>query len=316
MDTIYLHHPIEASTLKLQPTVMALGYFDGVHRGHQQVMAKAKEVAHDLGVTTSVMTFHPHPQEVLRKPKTPLKYITPLPDKVERIESLGIDTLYVVQFTEEFARLTPQQFVDHYLIALDVVHVVAGFDFTYGSLGKGTMETLPFHARDRFSYTIVDKFEENQQKVSSTVIRELLAEGRVQDVPLYLGMPYTVKGQVVDGEKRGRTIGFPTANVALGERYLLPQNGVYAVTMRTADQLLEGVCNIGVKPTFHQEGAAEPTIEVHLFDFSGDLYGAHVEVEFHLFIRPEQKFAGVEALVSQIEKDKQQAIDYFRHNSS
>lgn len=312
MDTIYLHHPIEASTLKLRPTVMALGYFDGVHRGHQQVMAKAKEVARDLGVTTSVMTFHPHPKEVLRKPQTPLKYITPLPDKVKRIESLGIDTLYVVQFTEEFARLTPQQFVDHYLIALDVVHVVAGFDFTYGSLGKGTMETLPFHARDRFSYTVVDKFERNQQKVSSTVIRNLLAEGRVQDVPLYLGMHYTVKGQVVDGEKRGRTIGFPTANVELGERYLLPKNGVYTVTMRTADQLLEGVCNIGVKPTFHQEGAEEPTIEVHLFDFSGDLYGAQVEVEFHSFIRPEQRFSGIEELVSQIEKDKQQAIEYFR----
>lgn len=311
MDTIYLHHPIEAKTLKHRPTVMALGYFDGVHTGHQKVMITAKKIATKLGTTVSVMTFHPHPKEILRKPKREMRYITPLPDKMKKIEKLGIDTLYVVHFSPSFAELTPQQFVDDYLIGLSAVHVVAGFDFTYGALGKGTMETLPFHARERLDSTIVEKFEENDEKVSSTKIRELLAEGKVDKVSSYLGGVYSLKGTVVDGEKRGRTIGFPTANIQPSDRYLIPKAGVYAVKVRVNEATYQGVCNVGFKPTFHQKKEIEPTIEVHLFSFDQTIYGAEVEVEWYKHLRDEQRFAGVEQLIEQISHDKHQALAFF-----
>ncbi|WP_088105135.1 bifunctional riboflavin kinase/FAD synthetase [Halalkalibacter urbisdiaboli] len=311
MDIIYLQHPIEASTLKKRKSVMALGYFDGVHNGHKQVIQTASQKAKDLGVDLAVMTFDPHPKEVLRQHTEPLRFITPLSDKIERINKLDVDTLYVVRFTEEFAKLTPQEFVDDYLIGLDVKHVVAGFDFTYGALGKGTMETLPFHARNQFSQTTVAKFKEGDKKVSSTEIRSLLNEGRVEDVSLFLGNDYSVRGVVVHGEKRGRTIGFPTANIELSERYIIPKIGVYAVEMKIRGKLYQGVCNIGYKPTFHNERAELPNIEVHLFSFYETIYGEEVEVIWKKRIRAERKFSGIDELITQIKLDREKAVDFF-----
>ncbi|MCL7746511.1 bifunctional riboflavin kinase/FAD synthetase [Halalkalibacter alkaliphilus] len=305
MDTIYLEHPIDRNTLKPEKTVMALGYFDGVHTGHKAVMKKAKEIAKKLDTTASVMTFHPHPKEVLRK--TEMNYITPLPDKIDKIERMGIDTLYVVKFTPLFASLTPQEFVDDYLIGLHVVHAVAGFDFTYGALGKGTMETLPFHARNRLEATVVEKYESNNEKVSSTKIRELLKQGDVNSVTALLGEEYVIKGTVVDGEKRGRTIGFPTANIEPKERYIIPRTGVYAVRLTINKVQYDGVCNIGYKPTFHQEKDVVPTIEVHLFSFHEDIYGLEVEIHWYSRIRSEKKFKGIDQLIEQISLDKEAA---------
>ncbi|WP_332690316.1 bifunctional riboflavin kinase/FAD synthetase [Halalkalibacter lacteus] len=313
MDTIYLKHPIDGRTLNRNRTVMALGYFDGVHIGHQTVIKKAKEIAASIGASTSVMTFHPHPKEVLRKTK--MNYITPLSDKITKIERLGVDTLYVVKFTPSFASLTPQQFVDDYLIGLHVVHAVAGFDFTYGSLGKGTMETLPFHARNRLDSTIVEKYEENNEKVSSSKIRQLLEVGDVLHVSELLGETYSLKGIVIDGEKRGRTIGFPTANVKPIERYIIPRTGVYAVKLTINNEQYDGVCNVGYKPTFHDELETAPSIEVHLFHFNQDIYGLEVEVYWYWRIRSEQKFSSVDDLIKQITLDKEEAITFLTSKS-
>jgi riboflavin kinase/FMN adenylyltransferase len=307
MDTIYLHHPINCGTLKRSPTVMALGYFDGVHKGHQAVINSAINEAQKRGTTTSVMTFHPHPKEVLRKQENQMNYITPLSDKIKKIEQLGIDTLYVVEFTREFAALTPQQFVDQYLIELNVIHVVAGFDFTYGSLGKGTMETLCFHARNRLTSTTVEKLEADDEKISSTRIRSLLVNGEVAEVTKLLGEPFKINGKVVDGEKRGRTIGFPTANIQPNDRYMIPKTGVYAVTLMINNEEFSGVCNVGYKPTFHKE-AVDPTIEVHLFLFNRDIYGEEVSLSWHHRIRDEQKFSNVDDLIKQINHDKESAM--------
>jgi riboflavin kinase/FMN adenylyltransferase len=313
MDTIYLKHPIDGKTLKRNQTVMALGYFDGVHIGHQTVIKKAKEIANSIGTTTSVMTFHPHPKEVLRNIE--MNYITPLSDKIKKIESLGVDTLYVVNFTPSFANLTPQQFVDDYLIGLHVVHAVAGFDFTYGSLGKGTMETLPFHARNRLESTIVQKYEEDNEKVSSSKIRQLLEKGEVLQVSHLLGEEYSLKGIVVDGEKRGRTIGFPTANIKPIERYIIPRTGVYAVKLTINNEQYDGVCNVGYKPTFHDEKEIAPSIEVHLFHFNQDIYGIEVELHWYWRIRSEQKFASVDNLIKQINLDKESAKTFLTSKS-
>ncbi|MFK3959283.1 bifunctional riboflavin kinase/FAD synthetase [Pseudalkalibacillus hwajinpoensis] len=310
MKTIYLSHPHQLKSE--HPAVMALGYFDGIHRGHQKVISTAKEIADDKGVESAVMTFYPHPSVVLGKSTPQTEAITPLDDKIELIEQLGIDVLYIVKFDTTIAGLTPQQFVDDYIIALSVVHVVAGFDFTYGSKGRGTMDSLPFHARNKFSQTVIDKVSQHDEKVSSTLIRSYIREGAVQNVKAVLGRNYTVKGTVVQGDQRGRTIGFPTANVDLKDEYLVPATGVYAVRMKTEGSWMSGVCNVGYKPTFYDEKPDQPSLEVHVFDYSGNLYGSFVEVEFHQKIRGEVKFSSVDDLIAQIGQDAKDAREILK----
>lgn len=289
---------------------MALGYFDGVHKGHQKVILKAKEIAKNKGMKSAVMTFHPHPLVVLRKQED-IEYLTPLDEKIKLIEQLGVDLLYVVEFTKEFASLLPQQFVDEFIINLNVKHVVAGFDFTYGHLGKGSMETMPFHSRDQFLHTTVEKLTDHDRKVSSSLIREVILGGDVTYAETLLGRPHFITGTVIHGDKRGRTIGFPTANIDVEENYLLPPTGVYAVSIRVEGQVYEGVCNIGYKPTFKDEKALKPSIEVHIFDFQHDIYGKNVSVYWYKRIRSEQKFHNVDELIAQISKDKEQAQEFF-----
>ncbi|MGA9289985.1 MAG: bifunctional riboflavin kinase/FAD synthetase [Anaerobacillus sp.] len=305
MKTIYLSHPHQKKAE--HPAVMALGYFDGIHRGHQKVISTAKEIADEKGVESAVMTFYPHPSVVLGKSTPQTKAITPLDDKIELIKGLGIDVLYIVKFDPTIAGITPQQFVDDYIISLSVVHVVAGFDYTYGSKGRGTMDSLPFHARNQFGQTVIDKVSQHDEKVSSTLIRSYIRDGAVENVAPVLGRRYSVKGTVVQGDQRGRTIGFPTANVDLKDEYLVPSTGVYAVRMWAKDQWMNGVCNIGYKPTFYEEKPDQPSLEVHVFDFSGDLYGEQVEVEFYQKIRGEVKFSSVDDLIAQIGEDAKDA---------
>ncbi|PEZ05433.1 bifunctional riboflavin kinase/FMN adenylyltransferase [Bacillus sp. AFS018417] len=310
MKLIHLTHPHALNKAEIESTVMALGYFDGIHLGHQRVIHTAKKVAEERGFKSAVMTFHPHPSVVLGKKEAHVEYITPLRSKEKVIASLGIDILYVVKFDEAFANLLPQQFVDDYIIGLNVQHVVAGFDYSYGRLGKGTMETLPFHARGEFTQTVIEKVEFQEEKVSSTLLRKHIRNGEMEQIPSILGRPYTVEGTVVHGDKRGRQIGFPTANIALNDEYLLPPVGVYAVRMKVNDEWHEGVCNIGYKPTF-KESEKQLSIEVHLFEFQRDIYDESVVVEWHMRIREEKKFNGINELVVQIAKDKKVAEDYF-----
>jgi riboflavin kinase / FMN adenylyltransferase len=305
LKTIYLSHPHQ---LKAEhPAVMALGYFDGIHRGHQKVISTAKKIADEKGVESAVMTFYPHPSVVLGKSTPQTKAITPLDDKIDLIEGMGIDVLYIVKFDQTIAGITPQQFVDDYIIALSVVHVVAGFDYTYGSKGRGTMDSLPFHARNQFDQTVIDKVSQQDEKVSSTLIRSYIRDGALENVEAVLGRRYVVKGTVVKGDQRGRTIGFPTANVDLKDDYLVPDTGVYAVRMRAKEEWMNGVCNVGYKPTFYEEKPDQPSLEVHVFDFSGDLYGQQVEVEFYEKIRGEVKFSSVDDLIAQIGQDAEDA---------
>lgn len=308
---IHLTHRHDLNKLELPPTVMALGYFDGIHLGHQRVIQTAKKIADEKGWKSAVMTFHPHPSVVLGKKEAHVAYITPPSLKEKVIADLGIDLLYVVKFDEAFAGLLPQQFVDEYVIGLNVKHVVAGFDYSYGRLGKGTMETLPFHARGEFTQTVIEKVEFQEEKVSSTALRKLIRNGEMEQIPSILGRLYTVEGKVVHGDKRGRQIGFPTANVALNGDYLLPPVGVYAVRLKVHDKWHDGVCNIGYKPTF-KENERQLSIEVHVFQFNEDIYDQTVTVEWHMRIREEKKFNGIDELVAQIAEDKNTAQEYFK----
>ncbi|MDQ0206300.1 bifunctional riboflavin kinase/FAD synthetase [Alkalicoccobacillus murimartini] len=312
MQTIYLSHPFDHSSLSSEPTVFALGYFDGVHKGHQYVIKQAVDYANENNMTSAVMTFHPHPKEVLQQLKQPMRFLTPLPDKLAKLAELGVDRTYVVEFNQSFADLLPKEFVHQYLISLGARHVVAGFDFSYGKWGKGTMETLPQHAEDAFSQTSVSKVEKEGIKVSSTALRALLQEGRVEDVPELLGSYYQVQGTVEDGEKRGRTIGFPTANIKLSQRYLIPKLGVYVVEVKIGSSSYMGMCNVGYKPTFHNERPDVPNIEVHLLDFDKQIYGETVHISWLLRIRDEKRFNGIDELKEQLALDKQQTETFAK----
>lgn len=309
MKTIYVYHDNIPEAEDFPPLVMALGYFDGVHRGHQEVIRTAGQIAGQKQAKLAVMTFSPHPKTVLSPDysEETMRYITPLPVKEEEMKKLEVDYLFVVHFDQQFAELEPQEFVDFYLIGSRTIHVVAGFDFSYGRLGKGTMETLPFHARGKLDYTTVGKKEWENEKISSTLIKQCILEGNVEKASMLLGRLYAIRGLVVKGEQRGRTIGFPTANVQIEDPYIVPDTGVYAVWFTVQGRRWKGVCNIGYKPTFHDIRAERPEVEVHVFDMDESIYGAKVDVEWVRRLRGEKKFSSVENLIEQLHLDKKQA---------
>lgn len=311
MKVITLHHPNENNKQQWPPLAMALGFFDGVHLGHKKVIKSAKEYAVVNGLKSAVMTFDPHPSVVLGKDVQHAKYITPTEDKIKLIENLGIDYLFIIRFSKEFAQLLPQEFIDQYIIGLNVKHVVSGFDYTYGRMGKGTTETMPFHSRNQFTQTIVPKLASSQdEKISSTFIRSLIREGKMEEITQHLGRNYTITGIVVHGDNRGKSLGFPTANIQVKEDYLTPPVGVYAVRVKINEIIYQGICNIGYVPTFNKDGN-RLTIEVHLFDFDEDIYGKTVVIEWHLRLRDEKKFSSVQQLIDQISNDKERTSIYF-----
>jgi riboflavin kinase / FMN adenylyltransferase len=315
MEIVYLDQIHIVEKMNPKPAVMALGYFDGLHIGHQKVIKQTVEIAKHKAIDAAVMTFYPHPSVVLRKDSKTTNYITPLIQKIKQIEKLGVDVLYIVTFNLELANLTPQEFVDRYIIGLNVKHIVAGFDFTFGQKGKGTMETMPFHARGMFEQTTIEKVGKTGMKISSTIIRKFIQSGDVDIIPDYLGRHFEIEGTVVDGAKRGRTIGFPTANIDYDESYMIPPTGVYVVKMKVGTKWFNGVANIGYKPTFEEERPDKPTIEVHLLEFNNLIYGEKVTVEWHARLREEKKFDAIHALIEQIHKDKNDAEIYFQKNN-
>lgn len=300
METIHLTYP---ETPDVVPSVMVLGFFDGVHTGHQAVIRHAQEQAERLNVPVTVVTFDPHPMQVLSNKPDAVRYITPLSRKLKRIESLGVERCLVLTFTKELAGLSPQQFVDDYLIGAGAVHVTAGFDYSYGKFGEGTMETMPFHARGRFTTSVVNEQTEGGEKVSSTRIRKLLGAGEVDAAATLLGSPYVICGEVIHGDARGRTIGYPTANVVMDASYVMPRLGVYATRVRLRDgRTFHAMTNVGRRPTFYDTG--DVSIESHLFDFSEDLYGQLIEIEWVRFIRNERAFDGLDSLIAQLKQDE------------
>ena len=315
MKVIKLDYPHTYTQNDFPPLSIALGFFDGVHKGHQKVIKTAVQKAKENGWKSAVMTFYPHPLTVLASKKK-VHYITPVQDKIRLIEGLGVDYLFIVNFSEAFAAQLPQEFVDRYLINLHVKHVTAGFDFSYGRLGKGTMETLPFHAREQFTQTVISKISENNEKISSTIIRSFLMNGEVEKFLDLTGRLYETTGLVIHGEKRGRKLGFPTANLNLDDECIIPAVGVYAVRVKWNGKVYDGICNIGYKPTFHNVAPDKPNVEVHIFDFDHSIYDQQLTVEWHLRLRSEKKFASLDELIAQISQDKVNAIRYFENITS
>ncbi|GIN70429.1 riboflavin biosynthesis protein [Bacillus sp. J14TS2] len=311
MKVIQLDHPHSYTNSDFPPLVMALGFFDGVHLGHQKVIHQANEIASLHNQQSAVMTFDPHPSVVLGKGQEAVQYITPVEDKIKLMEDLNVDYLFIVHFTKEFSQLLPEEFVENYLVQLNVKHAVAGFDFTYGKFGKGNMETLPVHSEGSFDVTIVPKLEVNNQKISSTSIRQSIQNGEIVQANQLLGRYFTIKGTVIHGKKRGRTIGFPTANISTDREYFLPQIGIYIVKVFVDGNWEQGVCSVGYNPTFHNPEGKQLSLEVYILDFNQEIYGETVTIEWHKKIRDEQKFAGTEQLIAQIKKDTDVTREYF-----
>jgi len=302
MKTIKLTHPHTLKMEELPETVTAIGFFDGIHRGHQKVINTAVNFAKKNNMESAVITFHPHPSVVLSKGNKKVNYITPLKEKQSILQRMAVDRLYIIEFNEKLATLSPQEFIDEFIISLNIKHVVAGFDFTYGHKGQGNMTTIKDQTRDQFTYTTINEVQSNNQKVSSTLIRQLLKEGEIEQANHLLGRSLSIYGRVVEGSKRGRTIGYPTANLKVDEQAILPKPGIYAVEVVYKNEKYEGMASLGTNPTFSEN--QNLSLEVNILDFNDNLYGEELKMEWFKYIREEKKFLNADELVEQIKHDE------------
>ncbi|WP_375751234.1 bifunctional riboflavin kinase/FAD synthetase [Vibrio sp. HN007] len=285
--------------------VLTIGNFDGVHLGHLKVLAQVSEKAKSLDLPSVVMTFEPQPMELFAKQKAPAR-LTRLRDKHVQLSKLKIDRLLCVNFNREFADMPPEDFIEKLLVdQLGIRFLVVGDDFCFGRDRAGNFEMLK-EAGQKYGFDVVstNSFCVREQRVSSTKIREALAQNNLADAEMMLGRAYSINGRVAHGRKLGRQLGFPTANVPL-KRCVSPVSGVYVVKAHgLGDKPIGGVANIGQRPTVN---GVRQQLEVHLFDFNADLYGKQIEVALLKKIREEQKFESVEALKTQIELDAEAA---------
>lgn len=288
------------------PVVLCLGFFDGLHRGHQALVQSALDLAIQLKATPALLTFDPHPAVVLGKAQKET-LLTSVDDREKLVRDHGIDHLFVLPFTHEVAHLDPLVFLNTILIPLQVVGVVCGEDFRFGDRGKGSISTLKEDGR--FVVRVVPPVYEGGEKISSTRILNLIRLGNVQQAAALMGHPYQVRGVVIPGRAIGRTIGFPTANIRLGYHYRMPKEGVYFGRIYVRETWYHAVMNYGVRPSV--DDSLTPLLEVHVLNFSGELVGEQVRVTIEQFARPEMKFASLEELKAQIARDVSASHLYF-----
>ena len=282
---------------QLALSACAIGYFDGLHLGHQQLIETARKEAALHGLESAVLTFDPDPWKILR-PDANLEHLCSLEDKEVILEAMGIDCFYVVRFSKTFAALSIDEF-HAFLRAMNIKILICGFDYTYGKMGKGTVASLqkcPY-----FKTVVIHPVVDHDLKISSSRIEALVRSGEVLEAGKLLGSLYSIKGIIVHGYERGRILGYPTANLLTGPEAILPANGVYAGFVQVKDQLYPAMINVGFNPTFDND---KKTIEAHILDFSQNLYGKPSRFFFANRLRGEKKFTGMEELSAQLAKDK------------
>ncbi len=303
---------------RLRGAAVAIGAFDGVHRGHQAVIAEARSAAGDLGAPLAVVSFDPHPRRWFQPDAAPFRLMTPA-QMAAALAPLGVDRLYLLPFDGRMAGMSDEAFARDVLAGphaarnatghkdgLGILHAAVGFDFTFGKGRTGSPEALRAYGQALgFTVGVVQRVDDpGGLKLSSSAVREALNAGDMARAAAILGRPFAIAGEVIHGDKRGRTIGAPTANIALGD-YMRPAYGVYATRSRLPDgRVIDGVANLGVRPMFE---IAQPLLEVWLFDFAGDLYGQTIETELVCLLRGEMKFDDLDALKRQIDADAKAA---------
>ncbi len=295
-------------------SVVAIGVFDGLHLGHQLLIRNAVERAKALGGKAIVMTFDPHPVHVLR-PENHLPLLVSLPFRLKLIAALGVDAVVVVRFTKAFSHLSPQQFISRYLVRPFLPsEIIVGDDFRFGQNRAGTISVFK-DAGQKYTFKVVSvkTGKKGYKKFSSTVARDAIAVGNLKKASAILGRPVSLLGTVVRGDQRGKTFGYPTANI-IPAREILPPQGVYCVRILLARQSFFGIANVGVRPSFHKEDRLN--VEVHIFDFKKNIYGKVIRVEFLHKVRNEMYFPSIKDLVAQIKRDEAFARKWFSRNKT
>ena len=290
--------------------VVTIGTFDGVHLGHQQIIHQLIAEAKACGGESVILTFHPHPRKVVNSSQHPIYLLNSLEEKIELLETHGIDHLVVIPFTDQFSKMSAREYVSRFLAGkFHPYTLIIGYDHRFGNDRKGNYQLLeemgPGYG---FSVREIPEHIINSLTVSSTNIRKALLAGKLEEANDYLGYPYMLSGTVVHGDKRGRSIGFPTANLEVTDKEkLIPANGVYAVRIQAGQQrrIHNGMMNIGIRPTI---AGTRRLIEVNIFAFSEDIYGEPLRVSLHHYLREEKKFASLDELRDQIIKDKKEIL--------
>ncbi len=289
-------------------SVVSTGTFDGVHLGHKTIINAMTEIAASQNLSSVAITFDPHPRIVLGKDENKLKLLTTLDEKIAIFESLGVDNVFVIQFTKEFAATPYEQYVKDFLVnRLGAKHIVLGFNHHFGQKRSGNHDTLIALGKN-YGYEVTEVSPQGfeGQVVSSTKIRQLLDEQNLDLANKLLSYHYAVTGTVVRGRNVGTSLGYPTANIKINDPYKqIPAVGVYAVTVQIEKYIYKGMCSIGYNPTF---GEMDLSVEVNIFDFADDIYGREIKLGFVSFLRPELKFDNIELLVQQLKTDKETSM--------
>ncbi|WP_346862081.1 bifunctional riboflavin kinase/FAD synthetase [uncultured Draconibacterium sp.] len=290
--------------------VVTIGTFDGLHKGHQLVVSQLKELAGKMGGESVIFTFYPHPRVVTSPNETNLRLLTTKEEKIGLFDKMGIDHLIIYPFNKEFAELSYSDFVRTILVEkMGTKCLVVGYDHRFGKNREGGYDYLK-NCAVKYNFEVIrtDALSVKADKISSTKIREALESGDIPKANHYLGYNFTLHGTVVSGKQLGRKLGFPTANIEASDKYkIIPGYGVYAVYAEFEGKTYKGMLNIGMRPTFNKN-ADNRSIEVHIFDFEEDIYGREITLNFMAKIREEQKFAGIESLVNQLNDDKITAL--------
>jgi len=296
-------------------TVLTVGTFDGVHEGHKVLIKAVVERAEELSARSVIVTFDPHPRDIINPGADGIKLLSTLPERCELLADLGINEMIVIPFDRDFSLLTSEEFIrDVIYKKIGVKEFIIGYDHQFGKDREGTIETVRSLGEELgFQANVISRQEVENQTVSSTSIRKALqVEGDAEKAAKFLGRYYILHGTVVHGEKRGGKIGFPTANVHVDQaKKIIPRKGVYAVWIRVDGEYHPAMMNIGKRPTFDGE---ELTVEVHIFDFKKDIYGKEVHTQFVRRLRDEKKFSGADQLKKQLEKDKADAKKILKSN--
>ena len=324
---------------KLNNAVVTIGTFDGVHYGHQKIVKRLCELAKSSGGESVILTFFPHPRMIIDPENQDLKLINTIKEKAEILADLGVDHLIITPFTRDFSNLSPAEYIQNILIdTIGTKQIIVGYDHRFGKDRKGGMAELEAFSKI-YNYTIEEIPEQdiNDVAVSSTKIRKALLEGDVALAATYLGYHFAINGPVIKGDKIGRTIGFPTANIFVEETYkLIPSDGIYAVTIEMLEEksevesqklgvesssrlgtkdsglnLYRGMAYIGQRPTIN---GMTRNIEVNIFDFNREIYGQHIKMNFLKFLRHDVKFTGLETLTQQLHQDKLDTLAFFKSN--
>ncbi len=291
-DPLAVHLPL--------PTILTIGSFDGIHRGHQHLVGRVIARAKEVGAASALVTLHPHPKIVLR-PHSLLQYLSTIEERLDLLMPLGLDYAVVFPFSLETSQIRARDFVQILLDHLNMKEIFCGADFALGYKREGNVDFLrAIGAEKGFTVTVVEPQQFDGQIMSSSRIRQMIADGDLDSAARFLGRYPSVRGRVVKGDQRGRQLGFPTANLAIADRRLIPADGIYAVRVKLGDAWHGGAANIGIRPTFDH---GHRLVEVYVLDFDGDLYDQVIEVQFIQRLREERKFDSIDTLIAQMKQD-------------